>query len=69
MGEDFPVEVCPNCGSTGVITTYDDLGLIRLFLICRACGYLEATNPHVGHSDCEDPPADAWESDPDAWKS
>lgn len=67
MGEDFEVETCPNCKSVAVITTYDSFGIVRLSLICRACGYIEAHNPGAG-CECKEEELNPWESDPDAWK-
>lgn len=66
MGEDFEIrDSCPKCGSRKVTSQWDDLGLIRVYLSCKNCMYLEIRND--GHCEEEDP-VEEWQSDPDEWK-
>lgn len=70
MGEDFEVDdFCPRCGSSRVDAKWDELGLVRVFLHCKNCMYIEATNkyPETTCGDCSD--LEAWQTDPDAWKN
>lgn len=67
MGEDFEIEdSCPKCGSKNVDAQWDDFGLVRVYLSCKNCMYLEMRNGGC----CEqEEPTEEWQSDPDSWKS